>query len=422
MSNQLKVIVSKKDLELVVGRACLAAMTEEGQSEISKSSNATRGCVKIKAEGGRITFESSVSRFSAKHVVEVEGNEDASIISEGETCVPAKELKTVAAKIPNGYKVSLNFIPKAEGQDDESLSEGVLEVGGIDGKKTIAKAKIEAYPASHFANVKYAEASEISLIASGKAACLKEPYDAIAFSINQDDLKEVYDKMAVFQTGESIIFVGADGHRCTIVQSKVDAFEKMADSDSAVPVLMESEFIAPVLSSLASEDQISFGTHDDSYVYVCSGNTTYRISMVTQELRKKYPNYKRIMSLFSDGMPTFVFDRKHLAFSIDMLAVVNKDRGMHSFDKSGKIVSMLGRGFATVKEAAGEVEFEVTNDDGFNGKPIYLHTGYLVEGLKRMSCEKVRMSLTPDGKRVRIEDEQNPKFLYYMQTMSVNEG
>ena len=422
----MKVTISKKDLDLVVSRACLAAMTEEGQSEISRANNETRGCVRIKAEGNKISFDSSVSRFSARYEVPVVEGTDSAILVEGETCIPAKELKTVAAKIPDGYKVSMTFIPKPPEQDKDApaayralLPDGIVEVAGIDGKKVIAKAKIEAYPSSQFADVTYVEADKLALLASGKASCFKAPYNAVSFAINPDDLKEIFDKLAVFTTEDSIIFVGADGHRCSIVQSKTDSFDKIVGKELLVPVLIDSEFLSPLLSSLSDKDPLVVGMDLTDHVYFCSEGTSYRISMVTEELRKKFPNYKKIMSLPTSAVVTV--DRKHLAFSTNMLMVVNKDRGVHSFNNAEMVIKMVGKGFATVKEATGEIAYELTSQDPIK-KDICLHTGYLIEGIKKMSCDKIKMSFTPDEKRVRIEDESDPKFLYYMQVMNSNEA
>ena len=47
---------------------------------------------------------------------------------------------------------------------------------------------------------------------------------------------------------------------------------------------------------------------------------------------------------------------------------------------------------------------------------------YLSEGIKRMSCENIKMSFSDDEKKVRIEDETEPKFLYFMQVMSTSEA
>ena len=95
---ELKVIVSREDMEMVVKRASLAAMTEEGQSEIARASNETRGCVLITAKMDEIVFDASVSRFSSRYVVKV--GSSATVEAEGQACIPAKELKEVISKIP----------------------------------------------------------------------------------------------------------------------------------------------------------------------------------------------------------------------------------------------------------------------------------------------------------------------------------
>jgi DNA polymerase III sliding clamp (beta) subunit (PCNA family) len=107
--SEMKVVVSREEVEMVIKRASLAAMTEEGQSEIARASNETRGCIKITAKDGEIIFDSGVSRFASRHVVKAGEGSASAIESEGEACVPAKEFKEVVTKIPAECRIVLYF-------------------------------------------------------------------------------------------------------------------------------------------------------------------------------------------------------------------------------------------------------------------------------------------------------------------------
>lgn len=438
MSNKhISVVITKNDLDRVVSRASLAAMSEEGQSDISRSNNETKGCVRVTASGNTITFDSSASRFSSRYSITTGEGSESSIESEGDTCIPAKDLKSVSSKIKDG-KIRLTFISKPSDQDANAsaalksmLPDGVVEVSVIKGAKNVAKAKIEAYPAAYFSCPDFQTPDTLNTIVSGKASDIKNPYGLVGFSINLTDAKEVYNKFAIFPSPDSVFFLGSDGRRCAVVQTKGETSGmKFMTEEPAAPILIDSEFMNPILSSLDAADDLLLAMNaSEEHVYMFSGQTSYRISMADKELRKKFPNYKRIMGL--DKKVVILVNRDELSTAINLLGVVNIDRGRYVFCKDEKAIKLQGRGIAGVKEATGEVSYELVSEcqlgDGDNEKAavkdpaISLHTGYLIEGLKKMSCDKVRMSFTPDELRVRIEDETDPKFIYYMQVMNPNE-
>jgi DNA polymerase III sliding clamp (beta) subunit (PCNA family) len=421
-SKALNIVISKSDLETVVKRAGLAALTEEGQSEVMRASNETKACIRVSAYGNKIVFDSSVSRFSSRYIISVGEGSDSKIISEGETCIPAKEVKAVSEKIRKGYMVSIEFSPVTEepnaNQVTSMLSDGVVEIGILKGDKVVSKVKIETYPTQHFSAPQYPEVSDLTVVISGKASCIKEPYGVVGFAINPADLKETYNKLAIFPAKDALFFLGSDGRRAALVQSKKDekleSFLKV-DDEKSLPVLIEVEYLSPVLSSIGDEEDVVLAMDkSEERVYVISGSTTYCINMVDKASRGKYPNYKLIGNLPINAV--ILADREELVQSIDMLGIVNKDRGNHTYE--GNNIKLLGRGFGATKEATGEVPFTVVGDKTLANKDLCLHTKYLIEGLKHMTCEKVKLSFTKDEKRVKIEDEKDPKFIYYTQVMA----
>ena len=422
----MQVVITKQDLDEVAAKATLAALSDEGKSEMQKASNETRGCVRICAKGDSITFESSVSKFSVRHVVPVGG--DVSIVSEGETCVPASELKVVASKVRKDRKVSISFVavppdvtlatsPAAKA----ILPDGVVEIGSINGDRVVAKTKIEAYPTSGFAAPQYPDESSITILMAGKAAPIREAIGTVGFCVNPKDQKEIYDKFAIFTAPDSVYFLGADGRRCAVVQAKAEAFDRIIGAETKAPVLVDFAFLTPVVATLSSDDPVSVGTDpEEQRLFVVSGRTTYCINMVAESLRMKYPNYKRVVGLQS-GVVVLV-NREELSEAVDMLGVVNRDRGRHTFCRDPEVVKLLGRGVSSIKEATGQVPCKVVGDGKMEGDTISLQTGYLVDGLKKMTAENVRLSFTPDELRVKVEDETDPKFSYFLQVMNPNEA
>lgn len=438
----MSVVITKNDLDIVVSRASLAAMSEEGQSAISRANNETKGCVRVTASGNKIMFDSSVSRFSSRYVVTIgEGSEEV-IESEGSTCIPAKELKSVSGKIKDG-KIRLTFVAmpaaravNASASTTSMLSDGVVEVSVLKGAKHVAKAKIEAYPATYFSCPDFQGPESLRLVMSGKASDLKDPFGLVSFAINENDTKEVYNKLGIFPAQDAVFFLGSDGRRGAMVERPVKGKDgeptgiKVMEGEALAPILIDSEFITPIMSSvdIGAEMLLAMDETED-HIYMFFGETTYRISMAEKLLRKKFPHYQKIIALKKKA--EILIDRKELSQAIDLLGIVNIDRGRYRFCRSERVIRLLGRGVATVKEATGEVTYEAVSQaelgDGdidretISNPEIHLHTGYLIDGLKKMSSDKVRMIFTPDELKVRIEDATDPKFYYFMQVMNPSE-
>lgn len=426
-SKSLSIVVSKKDLDLVIGRASLAAMTEEGQNEFSRTNNETLGCIRISAENGKIVFESSVTRFSSRYVLSAEGG-DASIVSDGETCIPAKELKAVASKIKSNRKISIVFIPtnndtslNMEMAEKSLLPDGVVEIGSISGSKVVSKTKIEAYPAFQFAAPKYPEISSMKVIAECKVGLIKKACAAIGFSVNTSSLNETYDKIAIFTDEDGIYFVGSDGVRCAIVHAMGDTFDKYLNVETPVPLLADALFMVPALASLPDDAPVFMGTDEtEERLYICSEDTSYCINMVNEVIRAKYPKHKRISEMKTSV--SILINRDEISETMDLLGVVNNDRGVYTFDADNEVIKLVGMGIGTVKETTGSIGYKMVSEARMQSPSISLNTKYLSEGIKRMSCENIKMSFSDDEKKVRIEDETEPKFLYFMQVMSTSEA
>ena len=417
----MKILVGAHILKTAIRRAGLAAMTDDGQSEVMKSNNETCGCVLITAAGDSIAFESSVPNFSARHIVRIGEGSDAAIVGEGEICVPAKEIKAVLAQIPNDYNVSIAFVP-IEGLPEEStrMPCGFVEVAGVKGKKTVAKAKIEAYPVTHFTTRQFPEASDLQLVLAGKASSIKGHYACVGFPILTDDPNQVYNKLALFPSETGVFVLGSDGRRCAIVEAKADTFTSFMNTEPEAPVTVSAEFVAPIFASLADNDDLVMAMDKaEEFIYFMSGSTSYAASMVNKAQRKKFPNYKRITDLPVGAVITV--DRKQLLIAANMLLNVKQDRVLYAFDKQTKTVRIVGRGLTTIKEAAAEVEYEVVESE-ITGNLLCLNTKFLVEGLKKMTAEKVKLSFAPDEQRVRIEDATDPQFVYYMQVLISNKA
>lgn len=431
--SEMKIVVSRDEVEMVVKRASLAAMTEEGQSEISRASNETRGCIKITAKDGKVSFDAGVSRFASRHVVMAGDGAPASIEADGEACVPAKEFKEIVSKIPSECRVVMSYShqpPEPDPTTPESvrslLPDGVLSIGAMRKDRVVGKAQVESYPSEHFSQAGYPEASSLKIVASGKASSIKGPCALIAFSINPNDVNELLNKVALFDGGDKVYFVGTDSRRCAIVPADKSTFDQSSDfgveeNGRPVPVLIDAEYLNPILSSVGDEDVVTISTDEaGEYLYLSCGGSAYRISRLDKTMAMKYPDYRRMLSMPIG--PVITVDRKDCSVALGMLRPANKDRARYLFLRDENIVRMSSRGVAAIKSGEGTVPYKLTGETALKGDNICIHTEYFCQAIKQMAAEGVKISFSTDEMKLRVEDETDPKFLYFMQVMNPNEA
>ena len=422
----MKIVLGVSELKKAVRRAGLAAISEQGQCAIARTSNETKGCVRISACCGSITFDSAVPMFSARHIVPAGTGSDAWVESAGAVCVPAKELKAVICKRPDGQVVSLAFRPKSWAQDNDlsvaaqaRFPDGVVEVGCVKDGRIAAKTSIDSYPVAFFEDVRYPDPGSLAVVVSGQASCMKVPYGLVGFAINPKDFKEVHDKLAIYTDEKFVTFVGADRDRSAVARFKADVFEETAAAVSPGPVLIEATYLTPALAALKKGDPIVLGLDGADHVCLVSGTTCYRFRLLDKKLREKYPSLERLTGLAFDAIISV--DRQALVAAAETVCTVNKDRCYGVVDSKEGLLRFSGRGVAACHEAGGTAAYALVGERPIRGERFCLHTGCLLDGLRKMTADRIRMSFTTNERLVRIEDETAPQFAYYMRVMDADQ-
>jgi DNA polymerase III sliding clamp (beta) subunit (PCNA family) len=430
---ELKAVVSRDDIEMVVRRASLAAMTEEGQSEINRASNETRGCIRVTAKKGEIVFDAGVSRFASRHVVKVTEGSMTAVEAEGESCVPAKEFKEVVSKIPSECGVGLYYKYQPSEPDPSTpealkslMPDGILSVGAIRKNRSVSKAHIESYPTEHVAAVEYPAVADLKVILSAPSKIIKEAYGAIQFTVNPKDANEQLNKVALYDAGDTVYFMGTDTRRCAIFPVKkasLAAETAFSDEENGrpIPVTLDAEYLAPILAATGDEEVVTIAADTEGkYLYLFCGPSSYRINRLARSLAAKYPDYRRMFSMTAG--PVLLLDRVECQLNLDMMRPANNARGQYTFDKEGGIIRLSGKGLQAIKGADGELPYKQVGGDPVKSTFICLHTDYFREAVKQMKAENIRFSLSKDETKVRVEDETDPKFFYFMQVMRLNEA
>jgi DNA polymerase III sliding clamp (beta) subunit (PCNA family) len=427
-NSELKVVLSLPVLQRAIRRAHRAAIPANNRSvEDLRLEN----CIRISAKNGAITVESSQSQsqFSARHVIAADG-EDALIIADGEACVSVKALQVYLKKIGDAQAISLTLLPAIQKESvavevavpvKKSRKEkkvqvppfGRLEVGFISIRGSLITSMDTISPVG-FGDLGFPDIADLDVIFTGKASCLRKPYADISFSANPDDPNEFFNKLAIFMSSEGVYFLAADGRRCAIVKSTAEKFDSYACVDATLPILIELKYLTETLASLSYNDPITLAvSRDRSHAYILSGATSYRIALKGEQTRTNFPTIYKIIGM--EFGASVLVDRKELLTACNMLYNVSNDRCTLSYQEKEILIS--AHSLMALKKAAGSVDFEWNSEARLKGTDFCFNTGNLIDGLNKMSEEKVKLTFTPDERKVKMENESDTNLSYYLQVI-----
>jgi len=418
----LKVVVPVAELALAIKRGGIAAGTKSGRSEVVKALNLVNDCVRIVADDAWIRFESSVSGFSSMYSMKVGGG--VRVLERGVACVPLKELKRACARFPKGCEVSLSFVPASGGGVADTFSEYNLDSGfpngivvemALVGDGSGAGVRIDSCPSDRFISAEYPDASGLSVVLRGKAVAIKEPYGKVRFAIDSGDLNELFNKVAVRITRQSISFTGTDGRRCSYATRSRKTFDELVEIE--VPMLIPAEYLTPVLNATPDDENITLATDgDEKHAYVYCGAACYRISLPDGIHRAKYPNVRKLQGMRFGTV--ILAERKGLAMALGMASLVNDERCILTFSGNGS-VDVGAKGFGAANASHTSVRCKRVSEPRLKNPSVGVSLRHLKDCVSRLSSDHARISFSLDETKVRIEDESAPQFTCFMQLMNL---
>ena len=427
----MKVVIPLRALRMACSRGCLAALTAEEQSEIARASNETMGYVMISAKDGKITFDAGVSRLASRHVIKASEGAAARIEAEGEACVPAKEFNDLASHMPPESRIALSFTHQPPEVDKSTTwtvkilrPNGVLSVRAIKNNKIITNGQIESYPTERFASLDYPDLSVLKVVIRGKAKFIKESHGSIAFAIN--DIDATLNSVALFDGGDTVYFVGTDTRRCAIAKAKKSDFEKYSDfnveeNGRPIPIQIDAEYLTLILSAASDEDVVTVAMDEaGEYLYVFCGASSYRIHRCHKSFDRHYPDYRRMLSMPTGSV--ILVDRQECKTALKIMLNASPYHAQLMFSGNESLVRMSGRGLKAIKGVESILAYKQVSGNPLKSRTIRLDPSYFYKAIKRMTSEQVKLSFSVDETKLRVEDEVDPKFLYFVQAMNPGEG
>ena len=406
----LKVILPWNDLNLAIKQAVLAAAV----------GNSWRDSLKIVADHAGVRFEASEGGLSSMYLLKAVG--DVRIVQPGEACVSYGAIKQACSKMQKGRDVSLAYAPKVadgavstKGMVDSrhNLTYGAMEVASVgDGGATVC-CRIESYPDPHFVRAEYPDVSNLCVELKGRATAIKEACGLARTAIDQSTIREVFRKLVISCTRRDISFVGSDGKRCAIANRSRSAFDEVTKAKTTI--LIDAKCLMSVLRTIPNEKFFTLATDRKSqHVYLYCGTARYRFSCPCWDKKVKYPNFGQLLKLPLGTV--FLADRKELAAALKVLLLVHGSMCAFSFSNNGSVV-VSAKGIDVVGEARATVRCRLTAGAALKKPLVHLNLRYLLDCVSMLNADNVKLSFACDEMRVKIEDETNPKFRYFMQVV-----
>ena len=415
----LKLLVPRDELVSAIRQAGIAAATHEGQSALAAATNPTVRCVKIVADDAGIRIESAVAGFSSMYAMKSgRGNR---VIRTGVICVPYKELKVACARLPKGCHVSLTFLPDAKygvatanpvsamASTWSGRPNGVVEVG-LSGDGASVCVRIECYSPDRFRCTDYPDASQLSVLMSGRMGSVKNACEMVAFAANRNCAREKYDKIAVLGADSSVCFMASDGKRCVSATRIPAFFDTWSKPD--VPVLILVDHLMPILKATPDDDFMLAIGGDQANVYLYCGKSRYRFSLPDLATRAKHPNPACLLNMPLGAV--FLIDRKSLATALGIASLANKEKCVLTFSDNGTL-GIGTEGLGAAKAIHASARCRLISGPQLKKPSALVNLRHLSDCVSRLTSDSASVSFSTDELRIRIEDETDPQFAYFMQ-------
>lgn len=219
---------------------------------------------------------------------------------------------------------------------------------------------------------------------------VKSAIDNTVFAVSKDAVKVAITGILLEAAGKNLTFVGTDGHRLALYSIK-DIFEKAYSTTVIIPPK-----VLTILRDLIDDaDDFSMGFDEKRIMFKVDN-----IEMWAKLIEGTFPDYKRVIP--SDNNKVLIADKDELINALNTVNVfTNPNTRLVKFEiEHGKLT------VNAYQNQTGEGTENVDIDYSDNEKLVIgFNNNYLVEILKRIETEKVKMKLKGEMFAVIIENE-----------------
>lgn len=321
--------------------------------------------IMIEAKDDKLLFSSTDFEITMQSEME------ATIETNGTIVVNAKTISELIKRLPDGmldFTVEDNNLNIDCGSGHYSLPlterDQYVEIVGIDDSKMFS---IESLPVVN--------AIENTLFAVSKDA-VKIAITGVLFEAN----------------GKELAMIGTDGHRLSVYRIK-DIFQQTLTKSVIVP----PKALNILKSLIAEKDTFSIG-FDEKRIMFKIDETEISAKLI----EGTYPDYKRVIP--NDNNKMMVTDKNKLLDVLNRVNIFTNPNTKLVKLSFGDNKLMVNAYQSQTGEGTEEMECDYTDEEGF---VIGFNNAYLMEIVKKVETDKLKMKMKTEMSAVIIENEEN---------------
>lgn len=226
----------------------------------------------------------------------------------------------------------------------------------------------------------------------------------VIFAVSDDSSKYAMNGSFFEKEGNALVMVGTDGRRLSYIKRQID--NEIPDFNAAT---IPTKFIS-IIKKMGTEEGSFDISIQNTTIFIKFTNYTVFSTLIN----KDFPAYKRVIPNSTEYY--FVVDIKHLTEAIKRVSLLieNKFRKIYfSLSENKLIIHSDENDIGSGKE---EIECEYYGEDV---KFAFNYT-YLINPLKVMEGEKVRISFNSPERPIKVTSEPERDYLHIIMPMNIN--
>lgn len=333
----------------------------------------------METENSKLKLVSTDLQMGVKHYMKAE------VESEGSITIPAKKFSDILHTLPGDKDVFLSM-----GEDNKVL----IKCGR-------SRFIINGTPKSEYPILPEFDKKKAFSVPTGQLA---DMIKKTGFAASSDETRYVLNGVFWTASKGSLEMVATDGRRLAAVKRAI--LPKDKEFRAIIPTKILQEFLKNIAGTSDDED-ILVGISENQVAF--QTNTT---TMLSRLVEGSFPNYEQVIPVKKDI---------EMHFDVKDLQTITKQASLCIADRGGSVKFTLKKGVLNVSASSQTLEFEDELAAEYDGKDfvIAFNPLYILDGLKAMATNKVRISLTTPVNPVLMEPEGSSDYKYVVMPMRV---
>jgi DNA polymerase III sliding clamp (beta) subunit (PCNA family) len=410
----MKIVITNGRIRKALEKGGAAAFTKEATDDDNLKISPTLNCVRLVPTEEGLTLESHVSQMSVKH--SIPAGADLTVEDSQPICFDVGwVLRSCCMTAPDDRNLVLetgelpNGIPEKE--EGQVVANGSVTVSVQDQQeRTLSSWDDRTFSADDFSETSYAEGEHFATV---KASLMKKLIDDVIFTADLSDYMEMLDNLALSKIGGRLMLCCTDGKRF-IIRKAPEGSVQLSEGD--ITCLVKADLLKRAVSVFEDDDEIRIHDGGDGLsMLFLSENTSARIAMPPAHARQKFPDVKKVLDLPMEF--SFTVARSSLIEGLGYASKINRERGEYVLVSGEQSFSIKSSNEGSTKKNESTVFTAEPVPQSVAGDHIYLSSGPFLEFAKRIVGDTVKLSITPDERRVKVEDTEDSDYVYYLQRM-----